>query len=106
MKEQYFVYRIYRDRSNRLIGLSQTTYIDKVIRRFNMVDSKRGFLLKSHDITLSKNQCLMTSDELENMSKIPYASAIGSVMICSSLYVHSALSMVNRYDLIPVKVTG
>ena len=100
VKEQYFGYKINRDRSNRLIGLSQTTYVDKVIRRFNMVDSKRGFLLKSHDITLSKNQCLMTSDKFENMSKILYASVIGSVMyvmICSNLDVHSALSMVNRY---------
>ena len=28
--------RIYRDRSKRLIGLSQSTYIDKVLKRFNM----------------------------------------------------------------------
>ena len=28
--------KIYRDRSRRLIGLSQSTYIDKVLKRFNM----------------------------------------------------------------------
>jgi hypothetical protein len=28
--------KIYRDRSKRLIGLSQDTYIDKVLKRFNM----------------------------------------------------------------------
>jgi hypothetical protein len=28
--------RIYRDRSRRLIGLSQDTYIDKVLIRFSM----------------------------------------------------------------------
>jgi hypothetical protein len=28
--------RIYRDRSRRLIGLSQDTYIDKVLKRFGM----------------------------------------------------------------------
>jgi hypothetical protein len=27
---------IYRDRSKRLIGLSQSTYIDKVLNRFSM----------------------------------------------------------------------
>jgi hypothetical protein len=27
---------IYRDKSKRLIGLSQSTYIDKVLNRFNM----------------------------------------------------------------------
>jgi Reverse transcriptase (RNA-dependent DNA polymerase) len=28
--------KIYRDRSQKLIGLSQGTYIDKVLKRFNM----------------------------------------------------------------------
>ena len=31
-----------RDRSKRLIGLSQSAYIDKVLKRFSMEDSKRG----------------------------------------------------------------
>jgi hypothetical protein len=46
--------KIYRDISKRLIGLSQDTYIDKILYRFNMHDSKKGFLPISHDITLSK----------------------------------------------------
>ncbi|WVZ52985.1 hypothetical protein U9M48_003980 [Paspalum notatum var. saurae] len=36
--------KIYRDRSKCLIGLCQSTYIDKVLKRFNMNDSKKGFL--------------------------------------------------------------
>jgi len=28
--------KIYRDRSKRLIGLSQDTYIDKVLKKYNM----------------------------------------------------------------------
>ncbi|KAI3735245.1 hypothetical protein L6452_14737 [Arctium lappa] len=43
--------RIYRDRSRKLLGLSQSTYIDKVLKRFNMSDSKKGFLPMSHGIT-------------------------------------------------------
>jgi hypothetical protein len=35
--------KIYRDRSKRLIGLSQDAYIDKVLNQFNMQDSKKGF---------------------------------------------------------------
>jgi hypothetical protein len=46
--------KIYRDRSKRLIGLSQDSYIDKILNRFNMQDSKKGFLSMSHGITLSK----------------------------------------------------
>jgi hypothetical protein len=43
--------KIYRDRSKRLIGLSQDAYIDKILNQFNMQNSKKGFLLMSHDIT-------------------------------------------------------
>src|SRR6266536_3621041 len=35
--------KIYRDRSRRLIGLSQSTYLDKVLKRFKMDQSKKGF---------------------------------------------------------------
>jgi hypothetical protein len=46
--------KIYRDRSKRLIGLSQNAYINKILNQFNMQDSKKGLLTKSHGITLSK----------------------------------------------------
>jgi hypothetical protein len=46
--------KICKDRSKRLIGLSQDAYIDKILNRFNMQDSKKGFLPISHGITLSK----------------------------------------------------
>ena len=36
--------KIYRDRSRRLIGLSQSTYLDKILKKFNMDQSKKGFL--------------------------------------------------------------
>ena len=55
--------KIYRDRSKRLIGLSQDTYIDKVLKRFNMEEAKKDFLPMSHGIHLSKSQCPTTTDE-------------------------------------------
>ena len=96
--------KIYRDRSKRLIGLSQSTYIDKVLKRFSMQDSKRGYLPMSHGITLSKSQCPNTKDEQERMSKIPYASTIGSimyVMLCTRPDVSYALSITSRYQSNP-----
>ena len=60
--------KIYKDRSKRLIGLSQDTYIDKV-KRFNMEEAKKGFLSMSHGIHLSKTQCPTTTDEQERMTK-------------------------------------
>ena len=62
--------KIYRDRSRRLIGLNQSMYIDKVLNRFNMQDSKKGFLPMSHGVTLSKTQCVVTPDEQKRMSGI------------------------------------
>ena len=45
--------KIYRDRFRRIISLSQGTYIDKVLKRFSINNSKRGFLPMSHGIKLS-----------------------------------------------------
>ena len=38
-----FGIKIYRDRSKRLIGLSQSTYLDKVLKMFRMDQAKKGF---------------------------------------------------------------
>ena len=46
--------KIYRDRSKRLLGLSQSTYIDKVLERFKMENAKKGFLPISRGKPLSK----------------------------------------------------
>jgi hypothetical protein len=91
--------KIYRDRSKRLIGLSQDTYINKVLKRFNMEEVKKGFLPMSHGIHLSKTQCPSTTDEWEGMSRILYALAIRSIMyamICTRpdiSYAHSVTSI-------------
>jgi hypothetical protein len=61
----------------------------------------------SHGIHLSKTQCPSTTDELDHMSKVPYTSAIGSIMyamISTCPDVSYALSATSR--LIQVRVTG
>ena len=96
--------KIYRDRSKRLIGLSQSTYIDKVLKRFNMEQSKRGLLPMSHGTSLSKDMSPKTQEEREKMNRIPFASAVGSIMyamICTRLDVSYALSMCSRYQADP-----
>ena len=93
--------RIYRDRSRRLIGLSQSTYVDKVLKRFNMENSKKGNVPIHHSVKLSKSQCPGSDQEQDQMSRVPYASAIGSIMyamICTRPDDSYALSMVSRYQ--------
>ena len=72
--------KIYRDRSKKLLGLSQSTYIDIVLKRFNMENSKKGYLSIGQRIFLSKSDCPTTPQERKHMSKILYASAVGSIM--------------------------
>ena len=58
----------------------------------------------SYGIRLSKTQCPMTQDERDRMSKIPYASAIGSIMyamLCTRPDVSYALSTTSRYQSNP-----
>jgi len=96
--------KIYRDRSRRLIGLSQSAYIDKVLKRFSMENSKKGFLPMSHGIHLSKNQCPLTTVELDIMSRILYTSVIGSIMyamICTRPDISYALSVTSRHQANP-----
>ena len=87
--------KIYRDRSKRLTGLSQDTYIDKVLKQFiNIEQSKRGFLPMSHGMRFSDKQCPSSDEEHKRMSKVPNASTIGSIMyamICTRLDVSYAL---------------
>ena len=45
---------IYRDRSRRLIGSNQSKHVDKILKRFNMDSTKKGFETMSQGIRLSK----------------------------------------------------
>ncbi|GJV87131.1 retrotransposon protein, putative, ty1-copia subclass [Tanacetum coccineum] len=72
--------KIYRDRSRRLIGLSQNAYIDKILKRFKMDTSKRGTIPMQPNVDLRKSQGPSTPAEVKRMKGIPYASAVGSIM--------------------------
>ena len=96
--------KIYRDRSKRLLGISKSTYIEKMLKRFSMDQKNRGFIPMMHGITLSKSLCPWTQEERRHMSLIPYASAIRLIMY-SVIYtrpdVSYALSVISRYQSDP-----
>ncbi|KAJ9546934.1 hypothetical protein OSB04_019477 [Centaurea solstitialis] len=96
--------KIYRNRSRRLIALSQSTYIDKILKRFRMDESKKGFIPMQHGIVLSKAQCPESSQDKNKMKSIPYASAIGSIMyamLCTRPDVAYSVSVMSRYQQNP-----
>ena len=101
--------KIYRDISKRLLGLSKSTYIEKMLERFSMDQSKRGPIPMTHGITLSKSLCPWTQDERTRMSLIPYVLIIRPIMysmICTKPIVSYALSVTSRHQSDPVRVIG
>ncbi|GJR62032.1 retrotransposon protein, putative, ty1-copia subclass [Tanacetum coccineum] len=61
--------KIYRDRSKRLIGLCQNAYMDKILKRYKMDNSKRGHIpMSKKDCDLNKSQVLK---RLKSPSKVP-----------------------------------
>ena len=56
--------KVYRDRSKKMLDLSQKLYIEKVLKIFSMKNSKRRFLSLRYGIHLSKMMCLTTSKEV------------------------------------------
>ena len=96
--------QIIRDRKNRLLALSQASYIDKVLARFSMQNSKKGQLPTRHGIVLSKEQCPTTPQEEEDMRRVPYASAVGSLIysiLCTRPDICYAIGIVSRYQSNP-----
>nr|XP_016511527.1 PREDICTED: uncharacterized protein LOC107828675 [Nicotiana tabacum] len=80
--------KLMRDRKRRILGLSQALYIDTILTRLSMQDSKKGFLPFRHGFFMSKNQSAKTTDDTEKMKVVPYASAVGSLMyamLCTRL---------------------
>ena len=45
--------KLWQDRKNRMLGLSQARYIDKVLEQFSMQNSKNGLLPFRHGVPLS-----------------------------------------------------
>nr|GEZ41192.1 retrotransposon protein, putative, Ty1-copia subclass [Tanacetum cinerariifolium] len=75
-----FGIKIYRDRSRWLIGLCQSVYNEKILKRYHMENFKRGSIPMQDKLRLSKSQSASTPDELKRMQNVPYASAVGSIM--------------------------
>ncbi|KAL6329845.1 hypothetical protein AAG906_037945 [Vitis piasezkii] len=88
------------DASLGILGLSQRTYIDKVLQRYGMQNSKPGDTPVAKGDKFSLNQCPKNSLESQEMQKIPYASAVGSLMyaqVCTRPDIAYIVGMLGRY---------
>ncbi|TYK04622.1 gag/pol protein [Cucumis melo var. makuwa] len=67
-------------------------------------NSKKGLLSYRYGIHLSKEQCPKTPQEVKDLRKIPYASAVGSLMyamLCTRPDICFSVRMVSRYQANP-----
>ncbi|MCO5602704.1 hypothetical protein L7F22_056840 [Adiantum nelumboides] len=75
-------------------------YIDKVLQRFNMDKGKALSIPLPSYVKLSKQDCPESKEEKAKMEKIPYASAVGSLMyamIATRTDIAFAVGVVSRY---------
>ena len=96
--------KLMRDRQKRMLDLSQASYIDQILTRYNMQDSKKGFIPFRVGKSLSSNQRPKTNSEIERMRGISYASAVGSLMyamLCTRPDMYFVVGMVSRYQSAP-----
>ncbi|RDX99643.1 hypothetical protein CR513_17284, partial [Mucuna pruriens] len=75
--------KILRDHSQDILRLSQENYINKVLEKFGMKDSKLGDTLIAKGDKFSFKQCSNSDLERNEMQKVSYASTVGSLMYLS-----------------------
>ena len=98
--------RISRDEAEGTLRLSQAEYIEKVLQRFNMQNTKVVSTPLGSQFKLSEEQSPKTDADREHMSRVPYSSAIGSLMyamVCTRPDIAHAVGVVSRFASNPGK---
>ncbi|GKA64947.1 retrotransposon protein, putative, ty1-copia subclass [Tanacetum coccineum] len=99
--------KIIRDRSKRLIALSQSAYLEKILKKFWMENSKKGYTPMIEKPDYRKSQGAKTPSEVQRMQRVPYASAIGSIMYavrCTRPDVAFAQNLCSRFQQNPGEI--
>ena len=98
--------RIIRDKANGTLKFSQLEYVKKVLSKFNMNEAEPVSTPLGSHFKLNKEQSPKTEEERDHMSKVPYASAIGSlmcVMVCTRPDIAHAVGFMSKFMSRPGK---
>nr|GEU86303.1 hypothetical protein [Tanacetum cinerariifolium] len=98
--------KIIRDRFERLIALSQSAYLEKILKKFRMENSKKGYTPMMEKPDYRKSQGAKTYTEVKRMQRVPYALAIGSIIYATAVktilkYLRNTKDMVLVYGAKP-----
>ncbi|KAL6340850.1 hypothetical protein AAG906_031960 [Vitis piasezkii] len=92
--------QIYRDRSRGILGLSQKSYIDKMLSRFGMSNCAPRDTPVTKGDKFSLHQCPRNELERNDIERFPYASTVGSLMyaqVCTRSDIAYIVGMLGRY---------
>ena len=98
--------KIFRDKMNGKLWLSQESYIEKVLDKFNIGKAKPVSSPLGSHLKLSSKQSPSSEKEKEEMRKVPHALAVGSLMyamVCTRLDIAHAIGVVSRFLSNPSK---
>jgi hypothetical protein len=97
---------IHRDRSKGVLGLLQKSYIEKVLKKFNMHKCNPTPAPIVKGVKFENFQCPINQYEINEMKAIPYGSAVRSLMyaqICTRPDLAFIIGMLDRYQKNPGK---
>ena len=85
--------QILRDRPSGILRLSQQTYIERILKRFNMQSCSSGKTPIVKGDRFTKGQCPQNDIERDRMKAIPYSLVVGSLMYVY-VYTHPDIAFV------------
>nr|GEW47634.1 retrotransposon protein, putative, Ty1-copia subclass [Tanacetum cinerariifolium] len=97
---------ILRDRSHKILRVSQSGYVSKILNNFRIDNGKSVQMSLGGHFKLSLKDCPVKDCDVERMSKVPYANAVGSLMylmVCTRPDIAYDVSIVSRYLANPGK---
>ncbi|GJX84687.1 retrotransposon protein, putative, ty1-copia subclass [Tanacetum coccineum] len=71
---------IVKDRSRKILRVSQSGYVSKILNNFRIDNGKSVQMPLGGHFKLSLKDCPVRDCDVERMSKVPYANAVGSLM--------------------------
>ncbi|GJT41121.1 retrovirus-related pol polyprotein from transposon TNT 1-94 [Tanacetum coccineum] len=97
---------IVRDRSRKILRVSHSGYVSKILNNFRIDNGKSVKMPLGGHFKLSLKNFSVKDCDVERMSKVPYANAVGSLMylmVCTRPDIAYAVSVVSRYLANPGK---
>ncbi|GJT44281.1 retrotransposon protein, putative, ty1-copia subclass [Tanacetum coccineum] len=91
---------IVRDRSRKILRVSQSGYVSKILNNFRIDNRKSVKMPLGGHFKLSLKDCPVRDCDVEKMSKVPYANVVRSLMylmVCTRPDIAYAVSVVSGY---------